>query len=36
MDHRGLVADKNGLLLIGGMEAGQKVTNRVSQLIPPK
>jgi N-acetylneuraminic acid mutarotase len=32
MDHRGLVAVSQGLLLIGGMEKGQQVTARVSVL----
>jgi N-acetylneuraminic acid mutarotase len=36
LDHRGMVASKDGLILIGGMEAGQKVTARVSQLSMPK
>ncbi|MCU1284528.1 MAG: galactose oxidase [Acidobacteriales bacterium] len=36
MDHRGLIPDKDGLMLIGGMEAGQKVTTRVSRLSIPK
>jgi N-acetylneuraminic acid mutarotase len=32
MDHRGLLVTSQGLLTIGGMEAGQKVTTRVSVL----
>ncbi|MCU1310910.1 MAG: kelch motif protein [Candidatus Angelobacter sp.] len=36
MDHRGLVPSKDGLVLVGGMEAGQKVTKRVSQFAVPK
>jgi N-acetylneuraminic acid mutarotase len=32
MDHRGLLATHEGLVLIGGMEKGQKVTARVALL----
>ncbi len=32
MDHRGLIAASNGLLVIGGMEKGQKVTAGVTIL----
>jgi N-acetylneuraminic acid mutarotase len=32
MDHRGLLATHEGLVLIGGMEKGQKVTARVTLL----
>ena len=32
MDHRGLLATHEGLVLIGGMEKGQKVTDRVTLL----
>jgi hypothetical protein len=32
MDHRGMVPSKEGLVTIGGMESGQKVSRRVSQL----
>ena len=32
MDHRGLLATREGLVLIGGMEKGQKVTARVMLL----
>lgn len=34
MDHRGLVPTGEGLAIIGGMEAGQKVTSRVAVLEP--
>ena len=32
MDHRGLASTREGLALIGGMEAGQRVSNRLSLL----
>ena len=32
MDHRGLLVTHEGLVLIGGMEKGQKVTTRVTLL----
>jgi N-acetylneuraminic acid mutarotase len=32
MDHRGLLVTPEGLVLIGGMEKGQKVTDRVTLL----
>lgn len=32
MDHRGLVVTSDGLIVVGGMEEGQKVTNAVSLL----
>jgi N-acetylneuraminic acid mutarotase len=32
MDHRGLLVTREGLVLIGGMEKGQKVTDRVTLL----
>ncbi|HXE90860.1 MAG TPA: kelch repeat-containing protein [Terriglobales bacterium] len=32
MDHRGLATTREGLALVGGMEAGQKVSNRLSLL----
>lgn len=35
MDHRGLVVTHDGLVVIGGMEAGQKVTAKV-RVIPRK
>ncbi len=34
MDHRGLVPTREGMVALGGMEAGQKVTARVVQLAP--
>jgi len=32
MDHRGLLVTSQGLVIIGGMEAGQHVSSRVSVL----
>jgi hypothetical protein len=32
MDHRGLLVTHEGLVLIGGMEKGQKVIDRVTLL----
>ena len=32
MDHRGLVVEGGGLVVVGGMEAGQKVTGRVAVI----
>jgi len=32
MDHRGLLVTSQGLVIIGGMEAGQHVSARVSVL----
>jgi N-acetylneuraminic acid mutarotase len=32
MDHRGLLVAPRGLVIIGGMEAGQKITSRVAVL----
>jgi hypothetical protein len=32
MDHRGLLAIPDGLMIIGGMEKGQQVTARVAVL----
>ena len=35
MDHRGLVAIPEGLVIMGGMEKGQQVTSRVTILPKP-
>jgi hypothetical protein len=32
MDHRGLLVTKSNLVIVGGMEAGQKVTAKVIAL----
>jgi hypothetical protein len=32
MDHRGLLVTTEGLVIVGGMEKGQKVTARVAVL----
>ena len=32
MDQRAMAADKQGLVVVGGMEAGQKVIKRVAHL----
>lgn len=36
MDHRGLIVKGRELIIVGGMEAGQKVTGRVAVLPIPK
>jgi hypothetical protein len=35
MDHRGLIVIPEGLVLVGGMEKGQKVTSRVAVMAKP-
>jgi hypothetical protein len=35
MDHRGLLEIHDGLVVIGGMEKGQKVTDKV-EVVPRK
>ncbi|MGH9580643.1 MAG: Kelch repeat-containing protein [Terriglobales bacterium] len=36
MDHRGLLPTHEGLVALGGMEEGQRVTARVTQLVPAR
>jgi hypothetical protein len=35
MDHRGLLVTPSGLIIVGGMEKGQKVTDKVTVVKLP-